>query len=88
MSLPKDEAWFRMKRYGYGWGLPTRWQGWLVLGIYVCALFIAGLWFDRSRPLTFNTSVIILTVLLIAICAWKGERPRWRWGGTDDDNKA
>ena len=88
MPLPKDQAWFRMKRYGYGWGLPTRWQGWLVLAIYVCALLIAGLWFDRSRPLAFNASVIILTVLLIAICAWKGERPRWRWGGSDDDTKA
>src|SRR6266702_3273794 len=25
--------WFPAKRYGYGWGIPTTWQGWLVLAV-------------------------------------------------------
>ena len=87
MSLPKDKAWFSAKRYGYGWGLPARWQGWLVLSIYLFSLLLAGLQFARARPLQFEAYVIILSVLLVAICAWKGEAPRWRWGRSDDDDK-
>jgi hypothetical protein len=87
MSLPKDQAWFAAKRYGYGWGLPARWQGWLVLCIYLLSLLFASLQFARARPLQFAASVIILSVLLVAICAWKGESPRWRWGRSDDDDK-
>jgi hypothetical protein len=33
--------WFRAKRYGWGWGLPAKWQGWLILAVYV-ALIIFG----------------------------------------------
>ena len=29
----KKEYWFAAKTYGWGWGLPTVWQGWLVYGI-------------------------------------------------------
>ncbi|HTS17465.1 MAG TPA: hypothetical protein VMP11_07825 [Verrucomicrobiae bacterium] len=29
---PNDKrVWFRAKRYGWGWGLPCAWQGWVVL---------------------------------------------------------
>jgi uncharacterized membrane protein YhaH (DUF805 family) len=87
MSLPKNEAWFAAKRYGYGWGLPARWQGWLVLLIYLFSLLLAGLQFAHARPLKFEAYVIIFSVLLVAICAWKGEAPRWRWGRSDDDDK-
>jgi hypothetical protein len=31
--------WFPAKRYGWGWGLPVTWQGWLVAFI---ALTVAG----------------------------------------------
>jgi hypothetical protein len=27
--------WFPAKRYGWGWGLPCTWQGWLVLAAYL-----------------------------------------------------
>jgi hypothetical protein len=26
---------------------------------------------------------IVLAVVLVAICWWKGEAPRWRWGGRE-----
>ncbi|WP_269146578.1 hypothetical protein [Xanthomonas oryzae] len=29
----KKDYWFPAKTYGWGWGLPTVWQGWLVYGI-------------------------------------------------------
>jgi len=41
MNEGKKEIWFPTKRYGYGWGLPIRWQGWIVLLSYVI-LVLAG----------------------------------------------
>jgi hypothetical protein len=87
MSLPKDKAWFAAKRYGYGWGFPRRWQGWLVFALYALSLLFIELRFDRARALEFATSVIVLTALLIAVCVWKGEKPKWRWGRTDNDKE-
>lgn len=34
--------WFPAKKYGWGWGMPATWQGWLVLGAYL-ALTLGGL---------------------------------------------
>ena len=50
MSLPEDEAWFPAKRYGYGWGLPIRWQGWVVSVLYFGVVIAAGVAFARTRP--------------------------------------
>jgi len=33
--------WFPAKRYGLGWGLPSVWQGWATLIIYI-GLIAAG----------------------------------------------
>jgi large subunit ribosomal protein L4 len=33
--------WFPVKRYGWGWGLPTAWQGWAVLAVFA-GLMVAG----------------------------------------------
>jgi len=34
-STDRSRYWFPAKRYGWGWGLPARWQGWLVIALYV-----------------------------------------------------
>ena len=34
---------------------------------------------DRNMPSLF-VSVVGLSTTLIAICFWKGEPPKWRWG--------
>ena len=81
--LPTDpnEYWFPAKRYGWGWGLPSRWQGWVVLAIYAVLLVvgIVGL-----HPGTTQSSFVVyvagVTALLVLVCWWKGEPPRWRWG--------
>jgi hypothetical protein len=84
MSLPKDQAWFAAKRYGYGWGLPARWQGWLVLLGYIAALSAAAVLFGRENVRWFVACTFVVSALLVAVCYWKGESPRWRWGGDDD----
>ena len=52
MSLPRDKAWFPAKRYGYGWGLPSRWQGWVVMLVFFGALG-CGVGLARSEPVAF-----------------------------------
>jgi len=77
----KTPYWFRAKRYGWGWGLPASWQGWLVAACYVALLGLGFVLFPpASQTAAFILYVVGLTVLLIAICWLKGEPPRWRWG--------
>ena len=35
----------------------------------------------RRSPLVFVGYVVILAIALTGVCWWKGEPPRWRWGG-------
>jgi len=73
--------WFPAKRYGWGWGLPITWEGWVVLLGFV-GLVAAGIVMVPPKPAPFGffAYVAVLTALLIAICWWKGEPPKWRWG--------
>jgi hypothetical protein len=32
------EPWFRAKHFGYGAGLPFKWQGWVTLAVYLLAM--------------------------------------------------
>ncbi len=73
--------WFPAKRYGWGWGLPAKWQGWVVLAVYIALVTIGELVIppDQGRGLRLGY-VAILTLGLLAVCWAKGEPPRWRWG--------
>jgi hypothetical protein len=83
----KNEIWFPAKRYGWGWGLPVRWQGWVVLTAYVGLLTLTvSLPALRSQPGTCAAGIGGLSGLLILVCWLKGERPKWRWGGKDADS--
>ena len=78
----KTTFWFPVKRFGWGWGLPVRWQGWAVVAIYF-ALMYAGIDYFRPQRNVVGMLVYlgILTVALVAIIVAKGERPAaWRWG--------
>ena len=89
--MPGDKRyWFPAKRHGWGWGFPSSWQGWVVLGLYVVLVVLGAF---ALLPLLKHPAVYfsvylgyvaILTGLFLAICWWKGEPPRWRWGGDDD----
>ena len=73
--------WFPAKRYGWGWGIPSSWQGWVVLAVYGCLLVAGSVVLPPDRELgLYLAFVALLSALLIAICWIKGETPRWRWG--------
>lgn len=78
-----QELWFKNKRYGWGW-TPANWKGWLCIGFYMVSLLIypgvQNLQGQGVSPVVFLILALILTCVLIAISAWKGEKPEWRWG--------
>jgi hypothetical protein len=62
-SLPPNPGyWFPKKKFGWGWGLPIRPQGWITLVVYMVVLFAEWGW-------TMGVS----SCLLIFICWLKGE---------------
>jgi hypothetical protein len=79
---PEPAYWFRAKSYGWGWGLPLRWQGWAVLFAFVVLLGAGQLWLLLSAhsPILFLVYVGVLSSGLVAVCYAKGEPPKWRWG--------
>lgn len=80
MRDQSNDFWFYAKSFGWGWGLPAKWQGWVVFVLYAALLF--GGRFVFLTPRYLSVFVIGITVLLVAVVAWKGEKPlKWRWGG-------
>lgn len=76
--------WFKRKLFGWGW-TPVKWQGWLLLVLYVAALVGLSLPIEeysstREIVINFILPFAFLTVALLLICYRKGERPRWQWG--------
>jgi len=76
--------WFKRKLFGWGW-VPVKWQGWVVVLVYILALLFLALTIDDNSPnnevvFTFILPLVLLTITLIRICYKKGEKPRWQWG--------
>lgn len=85
MPLPKDKAWFPVKTYGWGWGIPSRWQGWAVMIGFVAALVAGSPLISKVHPLAYVGYCCVLGGILTAICYWKGEKPGWHWGDSNNE---
>jgi hypothetical protein len=71
---------FRPNAMG-GAGAPTAWQGWIVIGIFACLILAGAVVLLPSRGAAlFVAYAVLLCVVLIVVCWFKGEPPRWRWG--------
>ena len=82
MTVRDEQYWFPAKKhFGWGWGLPTAWQGWVVLVVFFC-LIVAGsvVLLPSYDPQVFVAYTVFLSLLLVAVCWAKGEHPRWHWG--------
>jgi hypothetical protein len=84
MSPPPRRYWFPAKKYGWGWGSPTTWEGWLVLIGWLAVTVPVSIWLGRESTPLFLLVVVLMTGLLVLVCYLTGEPPRWRWG---DDRK-
>lgn len=78
--------WFKAKTYGWGW-TPASWQGWVVLLCYLAVTFVLVFFCapekgeeSLNQVVGFAAAVGLPTLILLIICFYKGERPRWRWG--------
>jgi hypothetical protein len=81
----KQTYWFPAKRYGWGWGLPSSWHGWVVLATFIGLLGVGFLVLPPDKELGLYLAYVgILSALLVARCWLKGEPPRWRWGRRDE----
>ncbi|MGJ8686072.1 MAG: hypothetical protein ACSHWQ_01240 [Spongiibacteraceae bacterium] len=73
----KGKYWFPAKKYGFGWGFPVVWQGWLFLLTWAAAVFI-GIAYIEAQLLSayvFSAFVFVMVLILVAVCLVKGERP-------------
>ena len=74
--------WFPAKRYGWGWGLPVTWEGWAVFAGFIALLITGAVAFlSRQSPAMFVIYTVVLGLAFACVCWWKGEPPRWSWGG-------
>jgi hypothetical protein len=69
--------WFRAKRFGYGAGLPFKWQGWVLLIAHVGVM--VGLAFAlQDRTLVMLPLVLIAAFAPMPIYAARTEGG-WKW---------
>lgn len=83
MHERQPDFWFPAKSYGWGWGLPVTWQGWLVVLVYFGLQFWGIRHFRAQRAVRELLIYLgVVTVLFVVVVYLKGERPAaWRWGG-------
>jgi len=80
MPNREDDYWFPAKRYGWGWGVPNTWQGWVVLAAFAALLILGAVFRGQLGGLLFGAYTVAVCLGLVAVCWLKGEPPRWRWG--------
>ena len=78
--MPGDRRyWFPAKRYGWGWGLPTAWQGWLVMVVFAALVLAGAVFILPARGHGFFVAYcLLLCAVLVAVCWLTGEPPGWR----------
>jgi len=79
-----NKPWFRDRKYGYGWGLPTGKEGWTVVISYLLLVFLMTLQLGtkptQNMVIFYVIQVLLSTILLLTICYASGEKPHWKWG--------
>ena len=73
--MDNKRYWFpvKPKGYGWGWGLPLVWQGWVVYAAFLATLIGGVVALAPVGQLAVITWACLVGVLFLAIVAWKGE---------------
>lgn len=72
-----NKIWFYAKTYGYGWGMPASWEGWLTMILYL--LVMAGGCFVVPMGY-YGLVALAATAVLLIILFKRGEKLQWRFG--------
>jgi hypothetical protein len=75
--------WFAPKRYGYGAGLPTGWQGWALLIAYIVLLGLAAFVIPYSWAGYFSIVTMLTAAFTVIVARTTKGGWRWRWGEED-----
>ena len=87
MSKNTKPYWFPAKTFGWGWGFPSAWQGWVVFIIFIAVVSILPFVIDPNEHLlTFLATTFGAVAILIGVCYAKGEPPQWRLGKSDEEH--
>ena len=78
-----SEHWFRRKTHGWGW-TPQNTKGWTTLIIYVLAIIALTPVIMDGRVGTYLVLIHVFTAVLIVVAYYKGEKPGWQWGVSND----
>ena len=79
MPRNSQNAWFRVKKHGYGVGLPSAWQGWLLLIGYIGAVVLSAVLHSEGLALIV---LLLLTPVVVAVAYWRSDA-EWRWRNGD-----
>jgi hypothetical protein len=85
MHTNNPRYWFRAKRYGFGWGLPVAWQGWVFfLSWLLITLLGVRLLTPGSQAMRW-AFIGAMVFFLLVVCYWKGDPAGRRWNRGDDN---
>ena len=74
MSEDQPQWWFPKKEFGFGWGMPTCWQGWVTLLVFVIALTVGlALLAPKLGPHGQLIVAGVLIAALLTVVVLKGE---------------
>jgi len=80
MASTNKKIWFPAKRYGWGWGVPVAWQGWVVLLLFAIGIVAVATHVSPAQsPVAFAACIVVLVAAHTIVCWLKGEKPKWRW---------
>ena len=65
--------WFRRKRHGWGWSLPSTWEGWVAYAVHLAVVIAAAAF---APPGLSIAVLVVATGVLIWIAYRHGEPPR------------
>ena len=69
--------WFPAKRYGWGWGFPSAWQGWVVFIIFIGVVSALPLAINPADHLfLFLAAISGSAAVLTGVCHAKGGPPK------------
>jgi hypothetical protein len=74
--------WFRAKRFGYGAGLPFKWQGWVLMVAHM-ALIIGVALMLSNQPIILVPLILLTAFAPLPIYAARTEGG-WKWRNGDD----
>ena len=79
----EKSPWFRAKRFGYGAGLPFKWQGWVTLAVYLLAMTGLGLLADNDKAIPTIVTVALMLIItgIFTIIVRNHTEGGWKWRG-------